>query len=87
MTDIGTVAKAIYAQQLRSMRERVIDYERMNIDWAIIDGLVDDDIIYIHEDYSVTKGITKGVDEIVSEGSAQWVSYCHEKLKFNPDTY
>ena len=47
-----------------------------------------DDIIFLHQDFTVTRSIWHNTDVIFNHISADWIDFCSETLKFEvPDDY
>lgn len=44
--------------------------------------LGEESIVYLHDDYSVTRGILAGKDVIYAGVTPPWKSFCQEKLDF-----
>lgn len=45
-------------------------------------GAQDDDIVYIHQDFTVTESMWHGEDVIVGEVTPEWKEFCESKLEF-----
>jgi hypothetical protein len=45
-------------------------------------GLVDDDVVFLHQDYKVTKSIWPDEDVIFDRVTDQWKDYCRSELQF-----
>lgn len=45
-------------------------------------GLSDDDVVFLHQDYVVTKSIWHDEDVIFNEVTEQWKDYCRNELQF-----
>jgi len=45
-------------------------------------GLTDDDVVFLHQDYKVTKSIWPDEDVIFDQVTEQWKDYCHGQLQF-----
>ena len=48
-----------------------------------IDAMGDDDFLFVHHDYSITVGPTRGHGTISGQPSPQWKSFCDECLRFH----
>ena len=46
------------------------------------EGLSDDDAVFLHQDYKVTKSIWPGEDVIFDDVTEQWKEYCRTELRF-----
>jgi len=44
--------------------------------------LKDEDVVFLHEDYTVTKSMWAGEDVIFNNVSEQWKDFCNTELKF-----
>ena len=44
--------------------------------------LADDDVVFLHEDYTVTKSIWSGEDVIFNAVNEQWKDFCNTELRF-----
>lgn len=42
----------------------------------------DDDIVYVHQDFTVTESMWHGEDVIVGEVTPEWKEFCQSKLEF-----
>lgn len=45
-------------------------------------ALADDEVIFLHEDYTVTKSIWSGEDVIFNNVTDQWKDFCNTELRF-----
>lgn len=45
-------------------------------------GAQDDDIVYVHQDFTVTESMWHGEDVIVDEVTPEWKEFCETKLEF-----
>jgi len=50
--------------------------------WTEAQQLADEDVVFLHEDYTVTKSIWSGEDVIFSEVNDQWKQFCSNDLQF-----
>ena len=46
------------------------------------EGLSDDDIVFLHQDYTVTKSIWTGEDVVFDKVTDEWKDYCNKELRF-----
>jgi uncharacterized protein len=46
------------------------------------EGLSDDDVVFLHQDYTVTKSMWAGEDVIFDKVSDQWKEFCATELRF-----
>ena len=46
------------------------------------DDLADDAIVYLHQDFTVTRSMWHGEDVLVNEADAEWTSFCRDQLDF-----
>jgi hypothetical protein len=52
-------------------------------EWSTeFEGLTDDDVVFLHQDYTVTKSIWTGEDVIFNNVSEQWKEFCNTELRF-----
>src|SRR5262245_4514138 len=49
---------------------------------AVDSGSVEDDLVFIHEDYSVTRSIWRGQDVLLAGDAADWRAFCESTLGF-----
>jgi ankyrin repeat protein len=45
-------------------------------------GLTDDDVVFLHQDYTVTRSMWAGEDIIFDNVTEQWKDFCNNKLSF-----
>lgn len=50
--------------------------------WPETAQLGDDDVVFLHHDYTVTKSIWTGEDVIFDSVTDQWKDFCNNELKF-----
>lgn len=53
--------------------------------WSPADGAdapADDDILYLHQDFTVTRSIWPGEQVVFSDGTPEWRGYCARELGF-----
>ena len=51
-----------------------------------VQDLNDDDVVFLHQDYTVTKSIWAGEDVIFNNVTDQWKAFCNTQLQFSiPD--
>jgi hypothetical protein len=46
------------------------------------EALSDDDVVFLHQDYTVTKSIWAGEDVIFDNVTEQWKDFCNNELRF-----
>ena len=52
-----------------------------------VQDLKDDDVVFLHQDYTVTKSMWAGEDVIFNNVSDQWKEFCNNELRFTvPDS-
>ena len=55
--------------------------------WTETQQLGDEDVVFVHQDYTVTKSIWAGEDVIFDNVSDQWKDFCNNELRFTvPDS-
>jgi ankyrin repeat protein len=50
--------------------------------WPENQQLADDDVVFLHHDYTVTKSIWSGEDVIFDSVTDQWKDFCNNELRF-----
>ena len=50
--------------------------------WTESQQVADDDVVFLHQDYTVTKSIWSGEDVIFDNVSQQWKDFCTTELRF-----
>jgi uncharacterized protein len=50
--------------------------------WTEAQQVADDDVVFLHQDYTVTKSIWTGEDVIFSDVNDQWKQFCSNDLQF-----
>lgn len=50
--------------------------------WTETQQLADDDVVFLHQDYTVTKSIWAGEDVIFDNVTEQWKDFCNNELRF-----
>lgn len=54
--------------------------------FAVGDGdgeeLTDDDVVYLHQDFTVTRSMWHGEDVLFADVDEEWKSFCRQKLEF-----
>ena len=53
-------------------------------DWArdTAQDLKDDDVVFLHQDYTVTKSMWAGEDVLFNNVTEQWKTFCNNELRF-----
>lgn len=52
------------------------------------DDLADDTIVFVHDDYSVTRSIWPGEDVLLASPTSDWIMFCRNDLDFRvPDDF
>jgi hypothetical protein len=53
-------------------------------EWRLADlaGLEDNSLLYLHENYKVTKGIYQDEGIVFNEDTPQWREFCSQQLNF-----
>ena len=69
-------------QNARKEKQKVGDKEL-----DIVRELIDDDFLYVQENYTVTDGIFIDENIIFDDVTSEWKKYCNEKLKFAIPVY
>ena len=60
---------------------RVGDLRRYS-EWTEPEGLADTDVVFLHQDYKVTKSMWAGEDVIFDKVTDQWKDFCSTELRF-----
>jgi hypothetical protein len=91
MKRMGAYCKAFYLGRLREFAgwaERPVspDGGAAGESTAPADGpaLRDEDIVYLQEDYTVTKGIFIDEETIFDNDAPDWIEFCRDALNFAP---
>lgn len=50
--------------------------------WTETQQLADEDVVFLHQDYTVTKSIWTGEDVIFDNVTDQWKDFCNNELRF-----
>ena len=50
--------------------------------WTETQQLADEDVVFLHQDYTVTKSIWAGEDVIFDSVTDQWKDFCNNELRF-----
>ena len=50
--------------------------------WTETQQLGDDEVVFLHQDYTVTKSIWSGEDVIFDKVTDEWKDYCNTELRF-----
>lgn len=54
--------------------------------WTEAQQLADDDVVFLHQDYTVTKSIWAGEDVLFDNVTDEWKEFCNTQLRFSvPD--
>ncbi len=48
--------------------------------------MADDDLVFVHQDYSVTASITHGLQVLLSSTTTEWRAFCADTLDFRVRT-
>lgn len=82
MATIGKYCKAYLLKQLRPCNQfsACLDNETAN-------QLADDDVVYLQENYVVTKGIFQDEDIIFDHVTPDWQDFCRTVLQFEIPIY
>ena len=96
MAEMGKYCKAYLAKDFRkySAWEENVDNLRIEKEYKRgeeieipRDGLKDDDILYLQENYVVTDGIMKDEHIIFDKVTDEWKEYCTKELDFEIPVY
>lgn len=96
MPEMGRYCKAYLASSLRKFSgwseradqlRRETKYEDGKETEIPREGLLDDDILYVQENYVVTDGIFKDQNVIFDNVSQEWKTFCTDELKFEIPDY
>lgn len=47
-----------------------------------VENLKDDDVVFLHQDYTVTKSMWAGEDVLFNDITEQWKNFCNNELRF-----
>lgn len=92
MAIMGKYCKAYLLKNLRQFNHWTEGGENVKKEKKMVDGkevevyrnLIDDDIVYIQENYVVTNGIFKDEDIVFDQVSSEWKDFCTTILNFDP---
>ena len=94
--EMGKYCKAYLAKDFRQYSDWAEDLENLRKETKYEDGeeveierdgLKDDDILYLQEDYVVTDGIFKDENIIFDKVTDEWKEFCHSDLEFEIPVY
>lgn len=54
--------------------------------WNTQQTVVEDSVVYLHQDFTVTRSMWHGEDVLFDQISEAWQSYCRDQLKFHVPT-
>ena len=75
VNSVGTYCKAIYLGSIRSYLEDRADSEFFR-------DSSDETVLYLHDNYMLTKSIDRDIDIVYSSTSDDWIEYCKSELAF-----
>jgi hypothetical protein len=84
MSTMSNYCKAYPLYELRAYEEW---RENLNASEDKPENMDGDDIVFIHENFIVTKGIYPNEEIIFSTVKESWKEYCTNQLNFNPVVY
>ncbi len=96
MAEMGKYCKAYQAKDFRKYSNWKEDVANLHKETEYKDGqeveipreeLLDDDVLYLQENYVVTDGIMKDENIIFDDVTDEWKKYCHEDLEFEIPEY
>lgn len=83
--------RAYYRGELRRFhgwRENVIEEKNDNGKGQGLQPLRDDSIVYLHQNYSVTRSVWQGEHVVFNDINQSWLEFCHSILNFKvPDDF
>jgi hypothetical protein len=87
MAKMGNYCKAYFLKDLRQFsnwaeRSITVGQKEHDQEADFIQGMDDDTIVYLQENYVVTANIIKDEDIIFDTVTPQWIEYCQQTLKF-----
>lgn len=82
MKRMGTYCKAFYVGRLREFPGWAERPEAAGDDPADAPALVDEDLVYLQEDYTVTRGIFIDEDTVFDNVTPDWIEFCRDTLNF-----
>jgi hypothetical protein len=93
---MGNYCKAYHASDFRKFQGWNENLTNLRGEKKYVDGkeiyepkttLVDDDILYLQENYVVTHGIFKDEHIVFDQVTDEWKAFCHKDLKFEIPDY
>lgn len=76
-------AKAYVLQELRKFS----GWREEKINWKeAADGLADGDVVFLHQDFTVTQLIWPGENVIFNQPTPEWRKFCEQELQFRVPT-
>ena len=96
MAEMGKYCKAYYAKNFRGFSDWEENLENLRKETVDKDGkeeevarteLLDDDILYLQENYIVTDGIFKDENIIFDKITDSWKEFCEKELGFEIPVY
>ena len=96
MAEMGKYCKAYLAKDFRKYSEWEETLDNLRKETEYKDGeeveierneLLDDDILYLQENYVVTDGIMKDENVIFDKVTDKWKEFCHQELEFEIPVY
>ena len=95
MATMGKYSKAYLIKNLRQFEQWSENSENTRKEKQEIDGkevevkrvLMDDDFLYLQENYIVTDGIYKDENIIFDNVTPEWKEFCHKTLEFEIPVY
>lgn len=96
MAEMGKYCKAYLAKDFRKYPKWEENLENLRKETEYKNGeeieierneLLDDDILYLQENYVVTDGIMKDEYLIFDQVTDEWKEFCHQELEFEIPVY
>lgn len=85
MADAGRYCKAFYMKSLREFPGwHAAVAAEPSVDGSKTQEFGDEDYVFVHDDFTVTRGIFPGQDLVLAQITPEWKTFCTDVLKFAP---
>lgn len=87
MSDVAKYCKAYYASQIKKYANWEANLIRSTNNKETQSSITDDDVLFLHENYTVTDGIFSNENIVFDSVTPEWKKFCDEILGYTIPSY